>query len=129
MKRTLIAAAALAFVWCGCASRVADFTIASTKTIALNRIDLKTAALTRNVEATDGRLWFLIIPLNAKPRIKEAMDRCLEKGSGDYMANAVVYEEGWSLLLFSWGAYTVKGDVGNSLASPPPVLHQERRVP
>lgn len=129
MRQALIAAAALAFVWCGCAHRVADFTIASTKTIALNRIDLKTAALTRNVEATDGRLWFLIIPLAPKPRIKEAMDKCLEKASGDYMTNAVVYEEGWSLLLFSWGSFTVKGDVGNSMASPPPVLYQERRAP
>ena len=75
--------------------------------------------MTRDVESTDGRLWFLIIPLGSQPKIKQAMDNCLEEGKGDFMTNAVVYEESWSLLLFSWGAFMVKGDVGNSMAGPP----------
>ena len=127
MKKVLILAVLLIAVSStGCAHRVADFTIASTKNVEVSRIDLRTAALTRNVEATDGRFWFLIIPFNSQPKIKEAMDRCLEKGNGDFMTNAVVYDEGWSLLLFSYGAYTVKGDVGNSLAGAPPL---DRRLP
>jgi hypothetical protein len=80
---------------------------------------MKNTALTRDVESTNGRLWFLIIPFGSQPKIKEAMDQCLEQGKGDFMTNAVVYEKSWSLLLFSWGAFRVKGDVGNSMTGAP----------
>lgn len=66
------------------------------------------------MKGTDGRLWFLFIPFGGEPSIKEAVDRCMDNGNGDFIERARIYQTSWSVLLFSYGNYKVIGDVGNS---------------
>lgn len=112
----------------GCTVRQANFTLLSTKNVEISRVDLKRIQLVRNQEASDGRLWFLFIPLAGEPTLEDATDKCLENGGGDFMTSAVVSTSWWSILLFSYGSWNVKGDVGNSLSFPAADL-PDRRLP
>lgn len=114
--RALVLVLAIATISTACTTRQGTFTVLSTKNTEISRIDLKRVQFNRNKEGSDGRLWFLIIPLSSRPTLEEASDRCLEKGQGDFMTSAVVYRSFWSVLLFSYDSWTVKGDVGNSLS-------------
>lgn len=100
-----------------CTMRQGDFTLLSTKNVEISRVDLKRVDFVKNIEGIDGRWWILFIPLGNEPTLEEACDRCLERGnSGDFMTSAVVYHTSWSLLLFGYEAWTIKGDVGNSIS-------------
>ena len=100
----------------GCTVRQTGFTVISTKNVELSRVDLKQHPVVRNQEAWDNRLWFLFIPLGGNPKLEDAVNDCLEKGHGDFMIKPVITSTGWSILLFSYGSWHVKGDIGNSLA-------------
>lgn len=100
----------------GCATRQGDFTLISTKNVEISRVDLKKIDFHRNVKAGNGRLWFLFIPLGKTPDLKEACDRCLEKGNGDFMTSAVIYRKFWHAIIIGWEGWVVKGDVGDSLS-------------
>ncbi len=107
---------AIAVLGFGCTIRHADFTVLSNKNVEISRVDLKRIQLVRNQEGRDGRLWFLIFPLGMSPTLEEAVDQCLEDGGGDFMTSAVISRKWWSFILFSYGAWYIKGDVGNSLS-------------
>ncbi len=96
----------------GCTKRIGDFSIVSTG--APQFASVKNVPVAKAIEATDGRFWFLFIPLQSAPNLQETVDRCLDQAGGDYMERVRIYETGWSILLFSYGAYTVIGDIGNS---------------
>jgi hypothetical protein len=100
----------------GCATRVGDFTIVSTKNVEISRVDLKKVDFTRNVEGQDTRWWVLFIPFGPPPNLKEAVDRCLEQGRGDFMTSAVIYSHAWHAIVVGREAIQVKGDVGDSLS-------------
>lgn len=118
MKRfALLALAALGMLTAGCANRMGDFTILSTKNVEISRVDLKRVPFQRGVEGADGRVWVLFIPFGAAPNLKEAVDQCLENGNGDFMTSAVLYQNSWSVLLFGYEGIEIKGDVGNSLGA------------
>lgn len=106
---------ALACLLAGCVTDHGAMTLLSSKNVELSRVDLKHVPFTRNVRASDGRLWFLFIPLGRSPTIGRAVDECLITGSGDFMTSARVTSLSWSILLFSWESYRVAGDVGDSL--------------
>lgn len=96
----------------GCSTKVMDFTILSTYTSEVSRVDLKKMPK-QKMSASDGRFWFLFIPFGT-PSMKAAVDKCLEKGKGDIMFNGSIYSNAWSLLLFSYDSYSVEGSVVNS---------------
>jgi len=100
-----------------CTIRHGDFTVLSTKNVEISRVDLKQIDFTRNVEGTDGRFSLLFIPFGAKPIMEEAVDSCIEKGGGDFMTSAKIYHTDWSVILFGWEQWKVKGDVGDSLSA------------
>jgi hypothetical protein len=75
------------------------------------------APMTQSIEGTDGRAWFLFIPLGAPPNMKEAVDRCLDTGRGDFIERARIYQTNWSIILFGYDGFKVIGDVGNSKAN------------
>ncbi len=104
------------FLAAGCTLRQANFTVLSTKTVEISRIDLKKVDLVKNRQGKSSRLWFLFIPFGGPPTLEDAVDRCLENGGGDFMTSSVFYTNNWSILLFSYGSWIVKGDVGNSLS-------------
>jgi hypothetical protein len=115
--------AALGF---GCSVRQTGFTVISTKNVELSRIDLKETNVVRNQTGRDSRLWLLFIPLSGNPKLEDAVNMCLKNGKGDFIINPIVRSTGWSLLLFSYGSWQIKGDVGNSLADK---LPEQRMVP
>lgn len=107
-----IAVAVLALLaLAGCAERMADLTVVSTRNVDLARLNPDELEIRRNVEATDMRGWILFVPLHGEPNIEEAIDEALEAGDGDVMLNAVVYRVEWSCLFFTYQAWVVKGDV------------------
>lgn len=115
--------AALGF---GCSVRQTGFTVISTKNVELSRIDLKETNVVRNQTGKDSRLWLLFIPLSGNPKLEDAVNMCLKNGEGDFIINPIVRSTGWSLLLFSYGSWHIKGDVGNSLADK---LPEQRMAP
>ncbi len=100
----------------GCSTRIGDFSVISTGAPQYRTMDK--APIVQTVKGSDGRAWLLFIPLGKRPRIDEALDECLDVGNGDFMERARIYYKRWSIILFSYGGYTVIGDVGNSRGSP-----------
>ena len=91
----------------GCSVRQTGFTVISTKNVELSSVDLKE------------------IPLSGNPKLEDAVDMCLKDGDGDFIINPIITSRGWSLLLFSYGSWHIRGDVGNSLVGKLP----EQRMP
>lgn len=96
----------------GCSTRIGDFSVITTGAPQYRTMDK--APIVQTVGGSDGRAWLLFIPLGKAPRIDEALDVCLDKANGDFMERARIYYRRWSIILFSYGGYTVVGDVGNS---------------
>jgi hypothetical protein len=92
----------------GCADTIAKLTIVSTKTADFSQPHQRAAS---QASASDGRLWITILPLGGVPSMDKAINNLLEKYNGDYVTDAEVIEEGWTLLILSHGAITVRGDV------------------
>jgi len=95
-----------------CTTRLGDFSMISTG--SPQYVSMSSAPMQLAVEGKSARLWFLFLPLSGAPNIKEAVDQCLDKGRGDFMERARIYETDWTIFLFSYGSFAVKGDVGNS---------------
>ena len=110
----------------GCSVRQTGFTVISTKNVELSRVDLKETRVVRNQTGRDSRLWLLFIPLSGNPKLEDAVDMCLKDGDGDFIINPVITSRGWSLLLFSYGSWHIRGDVGNSLVGK---LPEQRMAP
>lgn len=102
----------ISFFVSGCTTRLGDFSVIATGAPQYDRMD--SAPMQPSVEATSSRVWFLCFPLGGAPNVKEAVDKCLDKANGDFMERARIYTTDWSLLLISYGAFTVHGEVGNS---------------
>ena len=89
----------------GCAYRIIDFTVISTKNVQIDgpRGDKRTVG-------KDCAWYFLSIPLGV-PNMKEAIDRAIESAGTEYDAliDGVLYSKGWSALLVSQVCYEVEG--------------------
>lgn len=108
--RSLIAVLCVALA--GCSSVDGRYTVLSTKEVEVSRVDVKKAPLRRDVQgASDGRLWFLFIPLGRAPSVEVATDRALAAGQGDLILSAKVHRTWWSALIVSWQSTWVTGDV------------------
>ena len=80
----------------GCMTRVADMTAVSTRNVCLNKCDLDTLRQTRTV-GESSRFMLLCIPFGI-PRLGEAVDDALDKGQGDLILDAAIYQGGWWFL-------------------------------
>jgi hypothetical protein len=96
MSTTVLAALALAAAASGCATRVGDFTVLSTKNLYAKNVDL--TKLPRHTE-TGYDLTFMGIL--ATP--KDAADNALEKGQGNVMTDVVLYRySSWIPFCSGW---------------------------
>jgi hypothetical protein len=93
----------------GCATRIGDMTLISSKTVNLDKIDIDKCPQTKNVVGRDTRFWFLFIPFGV-PHLKDAVDDALAKGNGDLMTDAAFYSTGWWFLIGQSGL-EVRGTV------------------
>jgi hypothetical protein len=101
----------------GCSTRVADFTVVSTKNVELSRIDVKKAAVVHNVTGVSREYIITFFPTGT-PSIQKAVDDALHRGGGDVMTSANVDQGGWYIpLIFGVSYVKVTGDVINSVGA------------
>ncbi|NUQ82293.1 MAG: hypothetical protein HUU10_11845 [Bacteroidetes bacterium] len=85
----------------GCAQRIGDFTVISTKNYEASKKYTKVGRFTGKDE-----VFYFIIPFGI-PNIKNAVDKAIEAGNGTYLTDAVLEE---TSNLFMIG-YKITGDV------------------
>jgi hypothetical protein len=90
----------------GCTTRVGTFTMVTTKNY---QTDVKYKLVGR-MEGSDSVPIVLFIPFGVS-ELDAAVDHCVEKGNGVYVANAVVESHYWTAILFGAAGYRVTGDV------------------
>ncbi len=110
MNRSRIVMIALAlctvFLVSSCSTRIADFTMWSTKNAEIGAKYVKTGRF----EGKSMTQLILFIPLHIG-NLKEAVDRCLENGGGEVMTNCVLFDESLPLIIYTEAGFRVEGDV------------------
>jgi hypothetical protein len=90
----------------GCAQRVADFTLASTKNVDLNNGDFVKG---KRVTGEDSKA-IVIFPLGI-PSIKEAADEAIEQDTCAVALTDVTADSEFFSFFFGYIKYTVEGDL------------------
>lgn len=107
MKKIALASALLATLFTtGCAQRVADFTLASTKNVDLNNGQFIKG---KRVEGEDTKV-IILFPLGV-PSIKEATDRAIEIDPCAVALTDVTADSEFFSFLFGYVKYRVEGDL------------------
>jgi hypothetical protein len=101
----------------GCSSTIANLDVVTTKTASFGQPHYRSAT---QASESDGRLWITILPLGGAPSIDKGINNLLEKYNGDYLTDTKIDESWWSLLVISYGAIDVKGDVWTAGTAPSP---------
>ena len=96
----------------GCSMRLADLTVASTRNVTLDRVDLDSLPQTRGIIGKDTKLRILFIPniLLGFPHLEDAIDDALDKGNGDVMIDAVLHRKSWWFII-GQDSLEIKGTV------------------
>lgn len=103
-----------AFVSCllvGCANRIGDFTVGSSKNIGL---------LSQKGESVEGEdcstniLGFIPIAGPMVPNFKTAVDKALERAKGDVVADAVMWQSSLFTLIVNQSCFRVEGKVARA---------------
>ena len=102
---------ALNFLLTGCATHLEDYSMISNKNVNL-QTDISKLRKEKNVEGEDKTFVILGMAFN-KPTLKGALNNALEKGNGDLMLDASVYEINYDFL-FGIKGIKIKGDVVNT---------------
>lgn len=91
-----------------CSQRLVDFTVISSKNVPLTENGITFRKADQRVKGIDAKWSILIIP--GVPNMKEAIDRAIQKYPGAVaLTDGVVYNKGWSVLLFGQNKYVVEG--------------------
>ena len=93
----------------GCSLRLADLTVASTKNVTLDKVDLDSFPQTKGIVGKDTKFNILFIPLGY-PHLEDAIDDALDKGNGDVMIDAVLHYKWWQFII-GQDTIEVKGTV------------------
>jgi hypothetical protein len=118
MKLEAITALIVASMLGMACSTTQNLTLVSTRNVDLSAPHDIAA---RGEKASSGRFWLLFIPFAGEPNGVATATKLLEKHEGDYLTNVEVTSTGWSLLVFSWGSVSVKGDVYRRAVQPPTI--------
>lgn len=94
----------------GCAYRIGDFTVGSSKNISLLSQKGDT------VVGEDCATKILGIPVAGPmmPNFKTAVDKALERAKGDVIADAVMWESHISAVIFDQSCFKVEGKVARA---------------
>ena len=95
----------------GCAVRVGDFTVASTKNIG--QLSLKGDKV-EGEDCANNLLGLIPISGPMMPNLKTAVDRALERAKGDVLADAVVSESLIVTIIFNQHCYKAEGTVARA---------------
>ena len=105
-KFSIIAGLAASLMLSGCAQRVADFTLASTKNVNLNNGDFVKG---ERVEGIDRQCVFLV-PLGI-PNVKEATDNAIETDPCAVALSNLTAESETFAFIFGYIQYRIEGDL------------------
>ena len=96
------------FLLTGCAERLGDFTVISTKNIDIGKNYIKVES---DAIGTSTKQIIVIFPTGT-PSIKDAVDDLLKKGNGDLVTNAVIHYN-WYYIPYIYGefSYEISGDI------------------
>jgi hypothetical protein len=92
----------------GCATRLTDFTVISTKNVDLSKANTfkKGKVIIKGADMP----WTILIFPTGFPDMKTAIDRAIEKDTKAVaLVDGVVYYKDWSCLLFGRRGYVVEG--------------------
>jgi hypothetical protein len=108
MKK-VIGLLAISVALSGCAHRIGDFTVASTKNMdikdSLHKVDYDTRV--KGQDVSHQILFFQV----GQPNMKEAMDNAIEKTPGAVgLSNVTVKQVGWSALLYGQTYFEIEGN-------------------
>ena len=107
MKKIALASALLATLFTtGCAQRIADFTLASTKNVDLNNGQFVKG---KRVEGEDTKA-IILVPLGT-PSVKEAADRAIENDPCAVALTDVTADSEFFSFLVRYVKYKVEGDL------------------
>jgi hypothetical protein len=110
MKK-MMAACACALVLSGCATRIGDFTVLSTKNMDFNSPNGFETMTGRRVIGEDRQHFFLFFPVTGAADMKEATDKAIESMPGAVgLSNVVLYHTGVYAFLYANGGYRIEGD-------------------
>ena len=111
MKK-LLPAALFAALLSGCATRIGDFTVLSTKNMDLNSSDGFTTQTGKRVTGSDVQHWVLFFPVTGMANMKQATDNAIQSAPGAVgLSNVVLYNTSvWIPLLYANGGYRIEGD-------------------
>ena len=112
MRKTVVRAAVLivgSVCMMGCATRLVDFTIISSKNIEWSRANEYQRA-TQRVEGVDMAHWIIIVPTGV-PNAKEAMDRAIESVPGAVaLLDGVITQKFWWIpYIYGQQSFVVEG--------------------
>jgi len=106
----LILFAMMAFA--GCSTKMASFTVVSTKLVEFDRAYWDKNPRERHVVGKDVRTIFLIFPLGSQPTPGIAVDDALTQARGDVMTDAELEYFWWYFpLLYGEHGWRITGDV------------------
>ena len=93
----------------GCTTHLTDLSMISNKNINLEKIDIDRAPQRKLVEGEDSKFILLFFPLG-QPKIKEAVNKALQKGNGDLLVDASLYYKYWWFII-GQSTIQIKGTV------------------
>jgi len=95
----------------GCATRIGDFTVLSTKNMDFNSPDGFVTQVGRRVTGEDKQHFILFFPVTGAANMKEATDAAIQRVPGAVgLSNVVLYHTGMWLILYGNAGYRVEGD-------------------
>ena len=100
------------FLQTSCSTRIGDMNIISTRNVNLDQIDLDELPKKKRVEGKSSKFIFIFIPFGM-PKLEEAVDDALDKGDGDILLDAVIYDKSW-WFIFGQNTITIKGSVADT---------------
>ncbi len=96
-----------------CSTHQTEFTMISTHNVAIDKKDIDALPQNKNIIGEDKKIIFLGYTFGT-PVIQAAVDDALNKGNGDLIVDASLYQTYWSVLLFGQTGYEIKGTVVNT---------------
>ena len=99
----------------GCAQRMGDFTVASTRNIS--NLETTTPDINNKVEGESCINYVLFIPFgNFHNRIQEAMDNAIENGQkkgidGNLLVNVRIKHNHWNFIVYGKDCWIVTGNL------------------
>ncbi|MCD8298982.1 MAG: hypothetical protein LUD39_04410 [Opitutae bacterium] len=82
----------------------------SNRNVELENVDIDRAPQRKMIVGESSRFVLLFIPFGT-PTLKEAVEDALNKGDGDLIVDAGVYQTSWTAILFGKVGIEIRGTV------------------